>query len=99
MQDAEDANLGAEGLPVWIVLEKIKKHSCAVSAADMPWPVSAEQEKEKARREDEHQIRLAGSSSRGKKIDLDNGHLIPLETPSAVVDAIRHVAFGARGMR
>ena len=55
-----------------------------------------EQEKQAARREDERQTRLAGLSSRGQKIDLESGHLIPLENPSAVVDAIRHVVLSAR---
>jgi len=55
-----------------------------------------EQEKQAARREDERLTRLAGLSSRGQKIDLESGHLIPLENPSAVVDAIRHVVLSAR---
>jgi hypothetical protein len=55
-----------------------------------------EQEKEEARREDERQTRLAGLSSRGQKIDLESGHLIPLENPSAVVDAVRPVFFTIR---
>jgi hypothetical protein len=80
--------------------------ACRHGFGDMPlvvlsekWVYSSaasEQEKEEARREDERQMRVAGLSSRGKKLDLDSGHLIPLEDPSAVVDAIRHVAFGAR---
>ena len=83
--------------------------ACRRGFGDMPlvvltekWVYSsaaAEQEKEEARREDERQIRLAGLSSRGKKIDLDSGHLIPLENPSAVVDAIRYAAFGPQGVR
>jgi pimeloyl-ACP methyl ester carboxylesterase len=83
--------------------------ACRQGFGDMPlviltekWVYSSdagEQEKEQARSEDKRQTRLAGLSSRGKKIDLDSGHLIPLENPSAVVDAIRHVALAARGLR
>jgi pimeloyl-ACP methyl ester carboxylesterase len=58
-----------------------------------------EQEKEEARREDERQTRLAGLSSQGQKIDLESGHLIPLENPSAVVDAVRHVVLSARAAK
>jgi hypothetical protein len=57
------------------------------------------QEKEEARREAERQARLAALSTRGKKIDLDSGHLIPLESPSAVVDAIRHVVLTAQSVQ
>jgi hypothetical protein len=80
--------------------------ACTRRFGDMPlvvlserWVYSSavnEQEKEEARREDERQTRLAGLSSRGKKIDLESGHLVPLENPSAVVDAIRHVVYTAR---
>ena len=59
-------------------------------------PAPDEQEKQAARREDERQTKLAGLSSRGQKIDLESGHLIPLENPSAVADAIRHVILSAR---
>ena len=88
--------------------EQEDEAACRRGFGDMPlliltekWVYSSaatEQEREEARREDERQMRLAGLSSRGKKIDLDSGHLIPLENPSAVVDAIRHVTFGAREM-
>jgi len=54
-------------------------------------PNAGEEEMADARREDERQTRLAGLSSRGEKIDLDSGHLIPLEAPIAVVDALRKV--------
>jgi len=80
--------------------------ACARRFGEMPLVVLSEkwvyssafsqQEKEEARREDERQTRLAGLSSRGKKIDLESGHLIPLENPSAVVDAVRHVVYIAR---
>jgi pimeloyl-ACP methyl ester carboxylesterase len=80
--------------------------ACARGFGDMPlvvlsekWvysPAVSEQEKEEARREDERQIRLAGLSTRGQKIDLESGHLIPLEKSSAVVDAVRRVVFTAR---
>jgi pimeloyl-ACP methyl ester carboxylesterase len=63
------------------------------------WIYSAaagEHEQEEARREGGRQARLAGLSSRGQQIDLESGHLIPLEKPSAVVDAVRHVVFTAR---
>ena len=80
--------------------------ACTRGFGDMPlvvlserWVYSSavnEQEKEEARREDERQARLAGLSSRGKKIDLESGHLIPLENPSAIVDAVRHVVLATR---
>lgn len=83
--------------------------ACRRGFGDMPFvvlsekwvysPAAAEQEKELARREDERQRRLAGLSTRGEKLDVDSGHLIPLENPSAVVDAIRYVAFGTRRMQ
>jgi hypothetical protein len=44
-------------------------------------PNADEQEKEEARREAERQARLAALSTRGKKIDLESGHLIPLRVP------------------
>jgi hypothetical protein len=59
-------------------------------------PTAGAEEKEEARREDERQTRLARLSSRGQKIGLESGHLIPLENPSAVVDAVRHVVLTAR---
>jgi pimeloyl-ACP methyl ester carboxylesterase len=75
--------------------------ACTRRFGDMPlvvlserWVYSSalnEQEKEEARREDERQTRLAGLSSVGQKIEVESGHLIPLENPSAVVDAVRHV--------
>ena len=80
--------------------------ACTRGFGDMPlvvlserWVYSSpvdEQEKQAARREDERQTRLAGLSTRGQKIDLDSGHLIPLENASAVVDAIKHVVLSAR---
>jgi pimeloyl-ACP methyl ester carboxylesterase len=80
--------------------------ACKRGFANMPlvvlsekWIYSAtasEPEKEEARREDERQTRLARLSSRGQKIDLESGHLIPLENPSAVVDAVRQVVLIAR---
>jgi pimeloyl-ACP methyl ester carboxylesterase len=57
------------------------------------------QEKEEARREAERQARLAALSTRGKKIDLESGHLIPLESPSAIVDAVRHVVLTAQSVQ
>jgi len=59
-------------------------------------PNAGEQEMAEARLEDERQKRLAGISSRGEKIDLESGHLIPLEAPGAVVDAVRKVVLRAR---
>ena len=80
--------------------------ACTRGFGDMPlvvlserWVYSSavdEQEKQAARREDERQTRLAGLSSRGHKIDLESGHLIPLEKPSAVADAIRQVVLSTR---
>src|SRR5262249_8545045 len=80
--------------------------ACARGFGDTPlvvlsekWVYSSnagEQEKEEARREDERQTRLAALSSRGRKIDLESGHLIPLESPVAVVDGSRQVVFPAR---
>ena len=83
--------------------------ACTRGFGDMPlvvlsekWVYSSnagEKEKEEARLEAERQARLARLSTRGKKIDLDAGHLIPLESPSAVVDAVRHVVLTARSMQ
>jgi pimeloyl-ACP methyl ester carboxylesterase len=80
--------------------------ACTRRFGDMPlvvlsekWvysPTAGEEEKEEARREDERQTRLAVLSSRGQKIGIESGHLIPLENPSAVVDAVRHVVLTAR---
>jgi hypothetical protein len=80
--------------------------ACTRRFGDMPlvvlsekWVYSSavnEEEKEEARREDERQGRMAGLSSRGQKIDLESGHLIPLENPSAVVDAVRRVVLATR---
>jgi hypothetical protein len=81
--------------------------ACSRRFGDMPlvvlsekWvysPAAGEQEnaKTEARREDERQTKLAGLSSRGRKIDIESGHLIPLENPAAVVDAVRHVILTA----
>ena len=86
--------------------EREEVAACTRGFGDMPlvvlserWVYSSavnEQEKEEARREDERQARLAGLSSRGQKIDLESGHLIPLENPSAVVDAVRRVVIATR---
>jgi pimeloyl-ACP methyl ester carboxylesterase len=62
-------------------------------------PAADQKEREEARREEERQMRLARLSSRGKKIDVDGGHLIPLEHPAVVIDAIRDVVDTARQMR
>jgi pimeloyl-ACP methyl ester carboxylesterase len=80
--------------------------ACARGFGDLPlvvlsekWvysPAGGDQEKEEVRREDKRQTKLAGLSSRGQKIDLESGHLIPLEESSAVVDAVRHVVLTAR---
>ena len=80
--------------------------ACRRGFGDMPlvvlsdkWvfsPDAGERERQEARSEDQRQIRVAGLSSRGQKIDLDCGHLIPLERPVAVIDAIRHVVLTAR---
>src|SRR5262249_3785813 len=59
-------------------------------------PTADEQGKEGAPREAERQGRLAGISSRGEKIDLDSGHLIPLERPISVIDAIHKVVLAVR---
>jgi len=83
--------------------------ACKRGFADMPlvvlserWvysPAATDQEKDEARREAERQTRLAALSSRGKQIDVESGHLIPLESPSAVVDAIRDVVLTARSVQ
>ena len=62
-------------------------------------PNADEQEKVEARREAERHARLAALSTRGKKIDLESGHLIPLESPSAVVDAVRQVVLTAQSVQ
>jgi pimeloyl-ACP methyl ester carboxylesterase len=59
-------------------------------------PAADEQEREEARREDERQTRLARLSSRGAKIEVDRGHLIPLERPLVVIEAIQEVVNSAR---
>jgi len=90
-EEAEDVTAcsrGFGGIPLVVLSEK--------------WVYSRdadEREKEAARREAERQVRLAGLSSRGKQIDLESGHLIPLESPSAVVDAVRRVVFTARSLQ
>jgi pimeloyl-ACP methyl ester carboxylesterase len=53
-------------------------------------------EREKAQREDDRQTRLAHLSVRGKKIKVDSGHLIPLERPAAVIEAVKDVVAAAR---
>lgn len=59
-------------------------------------PDADEREREEARREAERQEKLARLSSRGKHIDVDSGHLIPLERSTIVIDAIRDVVANAR---
>ena len=86
-EDAAACRRGFGNMPLVVLCEKW-----------IYWPPASAQEKEEARREDERQMKLARLSSRGEKIDLDSGHLIPLESPAAVVDAIRHVVLTARGM-
>jgi pimeloyl-ACP methyl ester carboxylesterase len=46
---------------------------------------------EAARIEDELQQEMSRFSRRGKHIRIDSGHLIPLEKPEAVIDAVRMV--------
>jgi pimeloyl-ACP methyl ester carboxylesterase len=53
-------------------------------------------EREEAQHEDDRQTRLAHLSVRGKKIDVDSGHLIPLERPVSVIEAVRGVVTAAR---
>jgi hypothetical protein len=97
--------LGATGEPT--AKEQIEDvAACTRGFGDVPlvvlsetWVYSSavdEREKHAARREDERQTRLAGLSSRGRKVDLESGHLIPLEAPAAVVDAVRHVILAIR---
>jgi pimeloyl-ACP methyl ester carboxylesterase len=88
MEDVAGCHRGLGNMPLIVLAEK--------------WvysPTPTEQEKEEARREDARQARLASLSSRGKKIDVDAGHLIPLERPAVVIDAIRDVVLTAREMR
>ena len=59
-------------------------------------PDADQREREEARREAERQEKLARLSSRGKHIDVDSGHLIPLERSTVVIDAIRDVVANAR---
>ena len=46
---------------------------------------------EAARIEDELQQEMSRSSRRGRHIRIESGHLIPLEKPAAVIDAVRIV--------
>jgi len=85
IEDAAACSRGFGQMPLVVLSEKWVYSSPA-----------GEEEKEEARREDQRQTKLAGLSSRGYKIDLESGHLIPLENPSAVVDAVRHVVSGLK---
>lgn len=49
---------------------------------------------EAARVEDELQTEMARFSGNGKHVRIDSGHLIPLEKPEAVIDAV-HTVFSA----
>src|SRR6476660_7170743 len=59
-------------------------------------PDAGQREWQESRREAERQEKLARLSSRGKHIDVESGHLIPLERPTAIIDAIRDVVANAR---
>jgi hypothetical protein len=88
IEEAEDLAACSKGfgsLPLVVLTEK-----WVYSAAADP------EEREEVRREEERQRKLAALSSRGKKIDVDGGHLIPLEHPAVVIDAIRRVILTAR---
>jgi pimeloyl-ACP methyl ester carboxylesterase len=49
-----------------------------------------------ARIENELQNEMAAFSTRGRRIDVPSGHLIPLERPAAVVSAVREVLAAAK---
>jgi pimeloyl-ACP methyl ester carboxylesterase len=58
------------------------------------WPLPERAETrdiEAARIEDELQEEMSRFSRRGKHVRIDSGHLIPLEKPAAVIDAVRMV--------
>jgi hypothetical protein len=85
LEDVAGCQLGFGDKPLIVLTEK--------------WvysPAATEEEQEEARREEAHQIRLAGLSPRGKKIEVGGGHLIPLEHPGVVTDAIRNVILTTR---
>ena len=91
IEEAEDRAACSKGfgsLPLVVLTER-----WVYSAAADP------EERKEARREEERQRKLARLSSRGEKIDVDGGHLIPLEHPAVVIDAIRRVILTAREMR
>jgi hypothetical protein len=46
---------------------------------------------EAARVEDELQQEMSRFSRRGKHVRVDSGHLIPLEKPEVIIDAVRTV--------
>jgi pimeloyl-ACP methyl ester carboxylesterase len=84
-EDVAACNRGFGDMPLVVLTEK--------------WVYSPDptaQEREEAQREDERQTKLAGLSSRGQKIDLESGHLIPFESPTAVVDGVKHVVLTSR---
>ncbi len=88
IEEADDLAACSKGfgsLPLVVLTEK-----WVYSAAADP------EEREEARHEEERQRKLARLSSRGEKIDVDGGHLIPLEHPALVIDAIRRVILAAR---
>jgi pimeloyl-ACP methyl ester carboxylesterase len=62
-------------------------------------PQSGAKEKEAARVEDELQGEMARFSRNGRQIRVDSGHLIPLEKPAVVIDAVREVVTLARARR
>ncbi len=85
MEDASACSRGFGNMPLVVLTEK--------------WvysPARTEREIRQAQREEQRQLRLAALSSRGRKIDVDSGHLIPLERPTVVIDAIREVVAAAR---
>ena len=49
------------------------------------------QDIEAARIEDELQQEMSRFSRRGKHVRVDSGHLIPLERPEVIIDAVRMV--------
>jgi pimeloyl-ACP methyl ester carboxylesterase len=63
------------------------------------WTFSADPrptEAEAARIEDELQTEISRFSRRGKHIRVDAGHMIPLEKPDAIVNAIREILAAAK---
>jgi hypothetical protein len=65
--------------------------ACARGFGDLPLIVMVERWGRESKAESERQDRLAHRSTRGKRVDLECGHLIPLEQPDAVIQAVKEI--------